>query len=129
MTRTTTAASNQKWAWELCGGVNLDYSLTTTGASMRDLQSAGAIWSKGILFAVLGVVAAGLLLAEAGSPKVLALLVLTVWSFCRAYYFAFYVIEKYVDPSYRFSGLGSFCQYLWRRRAGSAPAQKPRPNE
>lgn len=36
------------------------------------------------------------------------LLALSIWGFCRAYYFAFYVIEKYVDPEFRFSGLLSF---------------------
>ena len=44
------------------------------------------------------------------------LLVLAIWSFCRFYYFAFYVIEKYVDPSYKFSGLIDFAKYLVRRR-------------
>ena len=34
----------------------------------------------------------------------------------RAYYFAFYVIERWVDPSYKFSGLGHFLTYLWRSR-------------
>lgn len=29
---------------------------------------------------------------------------IAVWSFCRLYYFGFYVIERYIDPSYRFSG-------------------------
>ncbi len=44
------------------------------------------------------------------------LLALMVWAFARAYYFAFYVIGKYVDPQYRFSGLLSFLRYLLRRR-------------
>ena len=35
-------------------------------------------------------------------------LALVIWCFCRFYYFAFYVIERYVDPGYKFSGLGSF---------------------
>jgi hypothetical protein len=39
-----------------------------------------------------------------------------VWGFCRSYYFAFYVIERYVDPGYRFSGLGSFLLYIVRGR-------------
>jgi hypothetical protein len=39
-----------------------------------------------------------------------------VWSFCRFYYFAFYVIEHYVDPSYRFSGLLSFALYLIQKK-------------
>jgi hypothetical protein len=46
-----------------------------------------------------------------------ALLVVAIWSFCRFYYFAFYVIEKYIDPSYKFSGLISFAKY-WFRRPG-----------
>ena len=44
------------------------------------------------------------------------LMVIAIWAFCRAYYFAFYVIEHYVDPSYRFAGLGSFVRYALRRR-------------
>jgi len=39
----------------------------------------------------------------------LALLIaIAIWAFCRAFYFAFYVIEHYVDPSFRFAGLSSF---------------------
>lgn len=41
-----------------------------------------------------------------------------MWSFCRAYYFAFYVLERYVDPGFKFSGLGAFVAYLVRRRKG-----------
>jgi hypothetical protein len=57
-----------------------------------------------------------LLLAEVTTIKVALLLALTVWGFCRAYYFAFYVIEHYVDPGYRFSGLFSFACYVIRRK-------------
>jgi len=46
------------------------------------------------------------------------LLAVSVWCFCRSYYFAFYVIEHYVDPGYRFSGLGSFIRYCIGRRRG-----------
>jgi hypothetical protein len=39
--------------------------------------------------------------------------------FCRFYYFAFYVIEHYVDPGYRFSGLGSsFLDWLSKNVGG-----------
>ena len=44
------------------------------------------------------------------------LLGIAIWAFARAYYFAFYVIEKYVDPSYKFSGLISFARYFFSRR-------------
>jgi hypothetical protein len=46
------------------------------------------------------------------------LLALAIWSFCRFYYFAFYVIQHYVDPDYRFSGLFSFADYMVRRQRG-----------
>lgn len=44
------------------------------------------------------------------------LTIIAVWSLCRFYYFAFYVIEHYVDPSYRFSGLLSFALYLIQKK-------------
>ncbi len=83
---------------------------------MKDLTSASAIKMKGLLFLCLGFASAVLLFLEHATLKVALLLVLTVWSFCRFYYFAFYVIERYVDPSYRFSGLLSFARYLLRSK-------------
>jgi len=70
---------------------------------MKDLESSPLIWLKGVLFALIGVSAAGLLIAELPTLKVAILLAAAIWGFCRAYYFAFYVIEHYVDPTYRFS--------------------------
>lgn len=83
---------------------------------MRDLKSTSAMWLKGWMFLFLGTVSAALLVLEAPTLKVAGLLALAVWSFCRAYYFAFYVIQHYVDDRYKFSGLFSFCQYLFRKR-------------
>jgi hypothetical protein len=42
--------------------------------------------------------------------------VLAIWAFCRAYYFAFYVLEKYVDPQYRFAGLWSVFRHILNRK-------------
>jgi hypothetical protein len=78
---------------------------------MKNLTSPTLIKAKGVLFLSLGLLSTALLLLEHPTVKVGALLVLAVWSFCRFYYFAFYVIEHYVDPSYRFSGLLSFMRY------------------
>lgn len=83
---------------------------------MKDLTSHRLIWFKGILFLLLGTVAAALLLGDSGNPRKALLLALTIWGFCRAYYFAFYVIEHYVDPGFRFSGLLNFAAYMLRRR-------------
>lgn len=84
---------------------------------MKDLTSATWIKVKGILFLLLGIAAATLLVLEHPSWKVALLLVLAIWCFCRFYYFAFYVIEKYVDPGYKFSGLWSFACYLVKSRS------------
>ena len=82
---------------------------------MPDLKNSKLIWLKGGLFLLVGGGSAALLLAEAPSWRTALLLALAVWAFCRAYYFAFYVIERYVDSGYRFSGLISFLRYVLRK--------------
>jgi len=83
---------------------------------MRDITNLKLLWLKAWLFLLLGAISSSLLLLEAPQLKMALLLGLAVWSFCRFYYFAFYVIEHYADPGYRFSGLGSFLRYVLRRR-------------
>ena len=83
---------------------------------MRDLKSHRWMWIKAVLFLVIGLVSCALIVAENPSLRIVALLVVAIWAFCRAYYFAFYVIEKYIDPTYRFSGIISALCYLWKNR-------------
>ena len=54
----------------------------------------------------------------------LLLLAICIWAFCRAYYFAFYVIGKYIDPGYRFSGLASAVRHLLKKPVEDADANK-----
>jgi hypothetical protein len=82
---------------------------------MTDLKSKFLIYLKAALFLLIGVTSTVLLLAPNLTPQNLILFILAIWSFCRAYYFAFYVIEHYVDPSFRFAGLTSFFLYLLKR--------------
>jgi len=86
---------------------------------MKELTDPRWIIIKGVLFLVMGILSALLLVMEQPSLKVLLLLGITIWCSCRFYYFAFYVIEHYVDPAFRFSGLWSFVRYLWTRRRTS----------
>jgi len=83
-----------------------------------DLKDARLIYLKGFLFLLAGLIAAGTILLESGSLRVAFLLAVAIWAFARFYYFAFYVIEHYVDGSYTFAGLGSFALYLLRKRRG-----------
>jgi hypothetical protein len=89
---------------------------------MSDLKDPRLIYLKGLLFLVLGCLAAAMIVAEQPTLKVAALLALAVWAFCRAYYFAFYVIEHYVDASFKFAGLSSLLTY-WLR--GSRQRREP----
>jgi hypothetical protein len=81
-----------------------------------DLSSSRAILAKGWLFLILALLASAGLLALAFTWQVAVLFAIAVWAFCRWYYFMFYVIEHYVDPSFKFAGLGSFLSYLRKRR-------------
>lgn len=84
---------------------------------MKDLESATWIKVKGVLFLIMGIVATVLVFLDNPTTRTAALLFVAVWSFCRSYYFAFYVIEKYVDPAYKFSGLWSFARYFFKGRS------------
>ncbi len=82
---------------------------------MKDLTSPTWIKLKGLLFLVIGLLSLLLLLLENHTLRTCILLAVSIWCFCRFYYFAFYVIEHYVDPGYRFSGLWSFARYFVSR--------------
>lgn len=83
-----------------------------------DLKSAKLIYLKGFLFLVVGLLSALGILLESPTLRTAFLLLIALWSFCRLYYFLFYVIEKHVDSEYKFAGLYSFLVYLLRKRRG-----------
>ena len=87
---------------------------------MADIQNPPLLYLKGALLLGVGVLASALLLIENPSLRTAALLAVAIWAFARAYYFAFYVVEYYIDGSYKFAGLLSFFRYLMRRRDGRA---------
>ena len=109
------------------GGGILSLSLRDPGARIRardlamkkwggDLKSARAIYWKGFLFLVTGLLSACGILVQSPTLLTLFLLLIVIWSFCRLYYFLFYVIEHYVDPSFRFASITSFLIYLYGKR-------------
>ena len=82
---------------------------------MADLKSPNWIIFKGLLFLLLGIIAASFLIFLTARWDVLILLLISIWAFCRFYYFAFYVIQNYVDSDYKFDGLYSVVIYLIQR--------------
>jgi hypothetical protein len=81
------------------------------------------LYLKATLFVVAGTAAGCLVVVRQPTLMTGTLLVITVWAFCRAYYFAFYVVERYVDSTYRFSGIISLMRYVLSRRRGAAPVR------
>ena len=83
---------------------------------MKNITNVKLIYLKGLLFLLGGLIASVILLIEHPNLKMAVLLAVSVWCFARSYYFAFYVIEHYIDKNYEFSGLWSFALYMYRRR-------------
>ena len=79
---------------------------------MENLKSTMMIYLKGLLFLLAGIISSIIILIELPTLKIALLLILAFWCFARAYFFAFYVIEHYVDATYKFSGLLSFFRYF-----------------
>ena len=85
---------------------------------MGDIKSQVLLYIKGVLMLLVGVTASILLLVQHPDLMTAALLATAVWGFCRAYYFAFYVIGHYIDPGRNYAGLIDFVKYSfgrWRR--------------
>lgn len=91
---------------------------------MGDIRSPALLYAKGALMLVVGVLASALLLIDHPNAKTAFLLGVAVWGFCRAYYFAFYVIEHYIDSSYKYAGLVAFLRH--RRTLRSSHEAKQR---
>jgi hypothetical protein len=85
----------------------------------KDLQSKQLIYLKAILFIVILILAIFLNLTTTESFLRLVSITLIIWSSARLYYFSFYVIEKYVDKDFRFSGLFDFLLYLTNKKKNS----------
>lgn len=83
---------------------------------LGDISSKKLIWIKGWLFLFLGCFAAALLMLLCQSWRAAGLLAICVWGFCRFYYFTFYVIQHYVDPKHKFTGLLDFFRYAFRKK-------------
>lgn len=81
-----------------------------------DITQPWLLKLKGALFLTLGLMSAGCLLLLLPEWRVLVLLGICIWAFCRFYYFAFYVLHHYADRDFHYSGLLDLARYLIRAR-------------
>ena len=79
------------------------------------------MYIKAACFASIALASASLLVLRTPGFSTAALAVLIAWSAARFYYFCFYVVEKYIDPSFRFDGLVSVGRHHIARRAARSP--------
>lgn len=85
---------------------------------MTDIRDPRLLWIKAGLFLLLGGMASAILLMESGSVRIVLMLAIAIWAFCRAYYFAFYGIEKYVDPNFQYAGLLALSRSAFKKLLG-----------
>ncbi len=90
-----------------------------------DIHQPRWLYVKAALLLCIGVVASLLLLLEQPTLRTAALLALAIWGFCRAHYFAFYVVQHYADPNFRFAGLLAFLRYACRRKRNTSSEHQP----
>jgi len=81
-----------------------------------DLKNPRLIKLKAFLFFLIAAGASLLLILRTPEAVSVLLLGLALWAACRCYYFAFYVLHHYVDPSFRYSGLLSLIRYLFKSK-------------
>lgn len=87
---------------------------------MTDITNPRLLYLKGGLFLFGGILSVTLILLAHPSLRVAFLLTAAIWFFARAYYFAFYVIEHYIDSTYHYAGLWSFLTYLRHQKKSSS---------
>ena len=68
------------------------------------------------MFLGIAAIAGALLLFESPTIRTVILVALLVWAACRFYYFIFYVLERYVDPSLRYAGIIALVRAILAKR-------------
>ena len=82
----------------------------------RDIKSTRLLHAKGALFLLLGLFACAGILLEMPTLRTLVLLGIGIWSFCRFYYYLFYVLEKYAGRDRKYAGLLDALKYVVTRK-------------
>jgi hypothetical protein len=72
---------------------------------LGDLQSKKLIVLKGLLFLLCILLCGGLLIARSPDWRTVLAVALLSWCSARFYYFLFYVLHQYVDPTLKYDGL------------------------
>ncbi len=80
-----------------------------------DLKSPRLIHAKGFLFLFLGLFGATGILLESPHLRTVVLLATVVWSFCRFYYYLFYVLERYLGKKTPYAGILDALRFILKK--------------
>jgi len=94
-----------------------------------DLKHPAWMYLKACCFALIVLVSGVGLLLSAFEMRTFVMICLLVWASARLYYFCFYVIERYIDPAFRFAGIGSVIVYFVRGAISQGDREVPRTRE
>ena len=86
-----------------------------------DLKNPRVLKLKGALFLLLAILSSVLLVLRTPEWTTVLLLGIALWAACRFYYFAFYVLQHYADPDFRYRGLWPLFRYLLQSKKAGAP--------
>jgi hypothetical protein len=81
-----------------------------------DIKSSRLLYIKAFLFLFLGIGSAVGLIIRSPDWETIFLVAAAVWGFSRFYFFAFYVLENYIDDDYKFSSLSHFVVYIMQKK-------------
>lgn len=89
----------------------------------EDIKSPWLIHAKAACFLIVGVASAALLIYQVPTIQTIFLVAMTIWGFCRLYYYLFYVLERYLGREQRYAGLIDAIMYLFSaNRRNDAPS-------
>lgn len=77
-----------------------------------DLVNPKWMCLKAIGFVLIAFLCALGLMLRSMRIETAVLILLMVWASARAYYFCFYVIERYINPEFKYAGLSSALAFL-----------------
>lgn len=83
---------------------------------MSDIKSKKVIVLKGILFLLVAIISSSYSLFDFPFWIRLCALLIGLWSFARFYYFLFYVLERYVDPGLKYSGILDLAKFILSKK-------------
>lgn len=82
---------------------------------MADLESKRLIVAKGFLFIIVAALSAIGIVCYSPRIRVIILTLVLMWASARSYYFVFYVLEKYVDPNLKYTGIIDLIKNIMKR--------------